>query len=231
MPSPRILAVLEELYIAFGTDESIRALSKRLNLRDSNIRECWIAKFGQALFDQRSVRVTALGRKLFGERSRGKPKKQKEVVVPCASCAAPVIVNLIQKAHFKRILCPACTQKESLVDRYCPVCGLGVIGAKGLAMHMTKPNAPDPGAHAAYLAAKAEARWEGKVENQEYVVCQLCGHRAESLARHLLAEHKVTAVQYKVLFPEALIRSAELKVARGNAIREGLKQFQQKAFC
>ena len=73
-----------------------------------------------------------------------------------------------------------------------------------------------------------EAKWSAKLENQEYVICKLCGHRAESLARHLLAEHGITAKQYKVLYPDALIRSIALKAVRGEAIRQGLKCFGQK---
>ena len=215
-------------YALFDSDESLKSIAERFKVSPNTLRQWWLEKFGRDLFDKRNDRIRALGHVKTGEHSRGKSRSVRKVSEPCAICGTAVTVSLIQRAHFNRILCPSCTSIERGFDRYCPVCGLGCVGQGGLSSHFARPPVLTSEAHAKYLVDMEEAKWSAKLENQEYVICKLCGHRAESLARHLLAEHGITAKQYKVLYPDALIRSIALKAVRGEAIRQGLKCFGQK---
>jgi hypothetical protein len=46
-----------------------------------------------------------------------------------------------------------------------------------------------------------EARWAGKVEGNDYVVCCVCGHRAESLVSHIRSVHPDLEGHYTETFP------------------------------
>jgi len=101
----------------------------------------------------------------------------------------------------------------------CPVCGLSVSSPKGLSIHFRHQKGDE--AHAAYLAAQEDAKWAELTEDEDYVVCRLCGHRAVTLARHIKATHGITAKEYRAQFPDALIRGRELTARRGKAIKAG----------
>ena len=127
-----------ESYSYFDTDEPFKALSLRLGTSPNTLRKWWVEKFGKDAFDARCKRIQAKGAVRFNKTLTGATKKMKETEEPCSVCGTMVTVNLIQRAHFKRILCTACEDKERGVDCHCPVCGLGCVGAKGLTMHMSK---------------------------------------------------------------------------------------------
>lgn len=66
----------------------------------------------------------------------------------------------------------------------------------------------------------------------DLVLCRLCGHEAQTLARHLKAAHGITADAYREQFPDARIRSEACEANRRAAIsqahadrpRSGLKK-------
>lgn len=41
------------------------------------------------------------------------------------------------------------------------------------------------------------------------VECRICGHTAETLAKHFKAEHSLTCDEYRILYPDALIRGGD----------------------
>ena len=98
----------------------------------------------------------------------------------------------------------------------CPLCSLPVAGQRGLASHFRHQAKTHPD----YKQWKADQRWAGKVEGEDYVRCLECGYRAASLARHMKAVHGITADGYRVLYPDALIRPSKVTAKRSKAIRE-----------
>lgn len=71
------------------------------------------------------------------------------------------------------------------------------------------------------------------------VSCRVCGHSAQTLARHLKAAHGITADEYRARFPDARIRSEACETNRRAAItkahaekpREGLKKTVDCPYC
>lgn len=76
----------------------------------------------------------------------------------------------------------------------CPVCGLSVANARGLAAHFRHQSATHPD----YGGWVADRRWEGKVEGADYVRCRECGVRSESLTKHIQL-HGLKADEYRAL--------------------------------
>lgn len=101
----------------------------------------------------------------------------------------------------------------------CPYCPFTATDQRGLASHFRHQASTHPD-YATWLNGQ---RFTGKVEGPDFVVCRECGHRAESLARHLKAAHGITADAYKVKYPDALIRASLLTTKRQEALREGRK--------
>lgn len=97
----------------------------------------------------------------------------------------------------------------------CPFCAFQTASQRGLASHFRHQSDTHPD----YARWKEDQRFNGKVEGQDFVRCLICGHRAETLARHLKAAHGVTAAQYKVQFPGALIRCTATTSKRQHAAR------------
>lgn len=95
----------------------------------------------------------------------------------------------------------------------CLICSCPVSDARGLAAHFRHQAATHPD----YKQWQEERRFEGRVEGEDYVRCLECGHRADSLARHLKASHGITADQYRDKHgPDVLIRA--MKVAERMAV-------------
>lgn len=59
------------------------------------------------------------------------------------------------------------------------------------------------------------------MEDEDFVVCQECGHRARSLVMHLVHEHGMTAEVYRARHEGARIRSRELEARRSALAVEG----------
>jgi DNA-directed RNA polymerase subunit RPC12/RpoP/transposase-like protein/Zn-finger nucleic acid-binding protein len=214
MPKKSNSATPEETYPLFDTTEVLKSIAKRLNISPNTLRTWWVEKFGQEAITSRGKKLQSEAAIKCGHSRAGSTLNMKEVEEACAACGVAVRINLISKARSKRILCSSCSDLERGVDRYCPVCNLGCFGAKGLAMHLAQVF-DDP--HKNYTQVQSGLIWKGKEEKKDYVVCRLCGHKAVTLARHLLAEHKITAKQYRMQFPDALIRSEDLASARSRA--------------
>ena len=98
----------------------------------------------------------------------------------------------------------------------CPICSHSVADQRGLAAHFRH----QADTHPDYKQWKADQRWAGKVEGEDYVVCLECGHRAASLARHLKASHGITANEYRARYGDVLIRPTKVTAKRSKAIRE-----------
>jgi predicted transcriptional regulator len=216
MPRRNNSATPEDTYESFATAEPFKVLAKRYLVSPNTLRSWWVAKFGKEAFDARGKRIQSQAAVAFGASRKGTSHTIGLVTEPCAKCGVVVELNLLQKVRSKQVLCPTCADSERGVDRSCSVCGIGCVGVKGLAMHLAQV---EDQAHTKHLQTELNLRWESQVENRDYVSCLLCGHKAVTLARHLLAEHKITAEQYKMQFPGTLIRSESLTASRTKAAK------------
>ena len=45
------------------------------------------------------------------------------------------------------------------------------------------------------------------IENEDYVVCQICGKKFRYLTTHIKSTHKISIEDYKRQFPNSLIKS------------------------
>lgn len=101
----------------------------------------------------------------------------------------------------------------------CPVCSQPAKGARGLATHFRHRREAGDEAHLHHALQLEEARWSGLIEGKDFVRCLVCGHRAETLARHLKAEHGISADQYREAYGKSVpIRSSALRDKRSVAI-------------
>lgn len=219
MGAPRSKAPQEEILGAFHTDEGFKAVAKRLGLSPNTLRVIWKDAFGETAFEQRGKTLQARAAANTA-RSIATTRVYGDVSVPCSVCGTEVSLKTNQAAQLDRstFVCDDCKY-----DRTCPVCGQLVDGERGLAGHFRHRREAGDAAHLAYKEGQEEARWDVLIEGADYVRCLLCGQRAETLARHLKASHGVTADEYRVKFPDALIRSRKLTEARSLASqhREG----------
>lgn len=99
----------------------------------------------------------------------------------------------------------------------CPICSFKVADQRGLAAHFRHQAATHPD----YTQWQEDQRFDGKAEGQDFVVCLECGHRAETLARHLKAAHGITANDYRAKHGDVPIRCGKTAVARREAITAG----------
>lgn len=99
----------------------------------------------------------------------------------------------------------------------CPICSFKVADQRGLAAHFRHQAATHPD----YTQWQEDQRFDGKAEGQDFVVCLECGHRAETLARHLKAAHGITANDYRAKHGDVPIRCGKTTVARREAITAG----------
>lgn len=97
----------------------------------------------------------------------------------------------------------------------CPICSFEVADPRGLASHFRHQAATHPN----YGQWCEEQRFGQGSEPEDYVTCLACGHRAETLARHLKASHGITADQYKTNHPGALIRCIRVTSNMGVAAK------------
>ena len=97
----------------------------------------------------------------------------------------------------------------------CPICGFSVADRRGLAAHFRHQSKTHPN----YTQWNEELKFKGQVEDQDYVRCRVCEHRANTLAGHLTAAHQITAEQYRESYPNALIRATSLTVKRQKAAK------------
>lgn len=204
----------------FHTAEPFKALAQRLGVSPNTLRKWWVGEFGQEAFDARGKAIQAKAAAETGRATAGKPRNLAVADYPCESCQVPVSLNALQRAHLNRIFCPSCDERERGADRYCPVCGLGCVGEKGLSGHMARPQHGDPEAHRAYLDAQADAEWAGKQEGRDYLRCRLCGHRGVRIDGHLRAEHGLSVDAYRTQFSGAEVQADVLREARAEQARQ-----------
>ena len=97
----------------------------------------------------------------------------------------------------------------------CPDCGVVQIVSKFFAPEMHNPRCPT--CDEKRKAREEEARWEGKTEPEDFVTCQVCGLRAESLVSHLQNSHPELIGTYYQRFPNSPL------VSLGSGVRDKSK--------
>jgi len=219
MGGPRSTASREEILAAFDTEETFKGVCARIGMSPNTLRGIWKDAFGEEAF-------VARGKKLQAEAASATCKATaltrvyKDVHVPCSKCKTHVSMKGNQAAQINKseFLCDEC--KDFRFDRTCPVCGLLVDGERGLSGHIRHRREANDEDHLAYLVDQAASRWQGKTEDLDYVRCRVCGHWAETLARHLKAAHGISAETYRFKYgPNVRIRSLRLEEARSLAAK------------
>jgi len=196
---------------AFRTSDPFKAVAIRLGLSPNTLRTRWVAEFGVDAFKARAQQCHLDG----NAARRGLPSKERvfqEEDVHCSQCSSVQRVRKVRIARMDRAAfqCDAC--EATTFNTPCPVCGLKCRGLKGLSKHMSQR--VDAG-HTTYRLAHERARWGGKLQDQDFVVCLVCGHKAETLARHLGAAHQMSAEDYISRFGRTVrIRSTTLASKR-----------------
>lgn len=194
----------------------------------NTLRKIWKETFGEEAF-------VARGKKIQAEAATATclanvhTRTYKDTQIPCSKCDTPVLIKAIQVAHLnpKTFICDDCKY-----DRACPVCGLLVDGEQGLSMHFRHRRKAGDTAHSAYQVSQDESYWANKKENLDYVVCQICGYRAKTLASHLKPVHGMSVSEYQAKFSGALIRPTRLTEKRQEAAKNrkgGFGKGEQKA--
>ena len=214
MGGPRSKATPAEISAAFRTDEPFKALAARIGMSPNTLRKRWRAEFGEEAFKARGKRLQAEAASRTA-RSIAKTRVWKEKPVVCSSCGEEVLLTTarIRNMDLTRFQCDACRY-----DRNCPVCGLGVRGAKGLGTHFRMQREQGDEDHLAYEREQDEARWVGKTEGEDYVECRVCGYRGLSLTNHIKL-HGLTAAEYRAQFGDGLrLRCGRVR----SALRSGV---------
>jgi Zn ribbon nucleic-acid-binding protein len=207
---------------AFGTDEPFKVVAARLRTSPNTLRKQWVEEFGKEAFDARSRRIQSQAAVAFGASHKGTSHTIGLVTEPCAKCEVEVKLNLLQKVRSKKVLCPTCADFERGVDRVCPVCGIGCVGVKGLAMHLAQV---EDQAHLSYQEQEEDASWAGLKEGFDYVRCFICEHRGVRIDRHIVAEHGLSVEAYRVQSPGAEVQAGVLRSARSEgAVRQHQEQ-------
>lgn len=222
MGGPKSQATPEVLRAAFQTDESFKAVAARLGMSPNTLRDRWKALFGEVAFQERSRRLHQAAIKVAQAAVQEKGWVFKDMSVLCSRCGATVLLKSNQVAQMKVVafVCDGCR-----CDRTCPVCSLPVDGEKGLSLHFTHRRKAGDVDHVAHQKQQEVDQWARLVLNEDYVQCQLCSYKAETLAWHLKAVHGITAEEYKVKFPGALIRCEKTTLKRQEAARNRLGGF------
>jgi hypothetical protein len=204
----------EELEAAFHTDEPFKAVAARVKTSPNTLRRIWVEKFGQEAFDARGKAHHIRAGSQAGKAGAGVTRQISTEGRPCEVCQKSVTLNQFQLARPSRVLCVTCSEVERGVDRHCPVCGLGVVGEKGLTGHLYRPTTGDPVAHAAYIQAQLDAIWEGKEEDRDYIVCLVCQHKGVRIDRHLMSEHRMSVETYRAYHSGAPVQAEVLREVR-----------------
>lgn len=216
MGGPRSTVTREEILKVFETDESFKAVASRIGMSPNTLRVIWKEAFGEDAFTARGKRIQAEAASITCK-AIATTRVYKNVCVPCFECDSPVWMKSNQAAQLKKdeFICDDCRY-----DRTCPVCGVLVDGERGLSGHLRHRREAGDEAHLAYLVEQASSRWVGKTEDMDYVRCRVCGHWAETLARHLKSAHGINAETYRAKYgPTVRIRSLRLEEARSLAAK------------
>lgn len=217
MGKPRSTAASSDITAAFSTAEPFKAVAARLGMSPNTLRRLWQAEFGEEAFTARGKTIQA-GAAAQVCRETAATRVYQTVRVPCTACGTEVPLKTNQVAHLGlgAFVCEDCKY-----DRVCPVCDQLVDGERGLSGHFRHRREAGDAAHLLYRDKQEEAQWEGLQVGHDYVRCLECGHRAETLARHLKAAHSITAEEYRSRHGDVRIRSVKVEQARSLALQAG----------
>ena len=198
MGGPTSTETKADMVAAFLGGEPIKAYSARVGASPNTVRACWAQAYGADAVAARGKRIQADAASVAGKGRKGTVWNFRDTPTACTRCqtVVPLKANQTAQMDLATFLCSAC-ERAGCADAPCPVCGQMVDGVRGLAIHFRYRRENLDEAHAAYSAKQEDAKWVGKVEGQDYVVCLECGHRTATLGRHLVGEHGVTAADYR----------------------------------
>lgn len=210
----------EEILAAFHTgDIGMKEYAASIGISPNTLRVLWKEEFGEEAYRERGRALQAQAASAFSSQ-KGRIKVYKKVEVRCSNCGGLEILSTLQTGQMGDLGTYQCKSCKKISDRLCPVCHQGVNGKRGLASHFRWQREQKEKSHIAYESALEEAKWEGKQEGVDYIQCLICGHRAQTLARHLKAAHQLTAKKYKMKFGSLLIRCESLTERRSQAQKD-----------
>lgn len=113
----------------------------------------------------------------------------------------------------------------------CPSCGNTRQVGLTFAPKMHESRCPD--CVALEGEANDELKWSSLVEGRDYVVCQACGHRAESLVSHIRSVHPELEGKYQSVYFGALIVALDSDIRdktylRGKTLSESTRELMSK---
>ncbi len=180
----------------------------------NTLRARWIAEFGVYAFKARGRQCHVEGNK----KNRGvpKPKVWREAPVPCSKCG--VLQNLrvakIVRMQLESFVCDSCDSEERPIT--CPVCS---SRCRSLSHHLAQQV---DGAHQKFSQERETSRviqqWQGKTEDEDFVICRVCGEKQTTLGSHLRI-HGLRAEDYVIAYPGAPIRCRRLTSVRSFAAK------------
>ena len=217
MGGPKSKVPREEILSAFTTEEPFKAFALRVGMSPNTLRGIWKESFGGEAFKERGKRLQA---KAASEtcKATAHSRVYKDISVACSECGEQVILksNQVAQMAVDSFVCERCQY-----DRTCPVCGLPVDGGRGLSGHFRHRGEAGDTAHIEYREAQGEKRWEALRPDEDYVVCLICGHKAETLARHLKTAHGITSGVYRSQQgQDAQIRSLKVEHAMSESAKD-----------
>lgn len=217
MGGPRSKVSREEILALFQTEEPFKSVAARIGMSPNTLRGIWKETFGEDAFKERGQRLQAQAASQTAKRVN-QNKTYSEITIPCSKCQIPQVLKANQVAQMEAttFICEACR-----CNRRCPVCGLFVDGERGLSGHFRHRREAGDAAHIQLDQEIKDSQWAALQLDEDYVACLECKHQAFTLARHLKAEHGITADQYREKYPGALIRARKLTETRSAAIRAG----------
>lgn len=211
---------------AFHTEEAAKSVAKRVGVSYPVLRRWWVEEFGEEVLQERGKSLQSKRSAETGRSRRGETRILSLMVETCENCAFEFEASRVSLAKVSRKLCSSC-KNEKKDPASCPVCQRICEGQKGLASHFRHRREAGDAIHLAWKTQEKEAKWCAQEEQEDYVTCQECGFRGETLATHLKS-HGLDAAAYLKKHSTALIRSRALTERRVQAIAASWKTLPRK---
>jgi hypothetical protein len=124
---------VEVMCESFHTPEGFSNIARRLHVSPNTLRRVWVEAFGADQVLSRTRENWAESGRSNGAKLKGKTKSMTYTSAICSECGEDFPLSVMAKAKTCKFVCDKC--ENSRVDHTCSYCGVGCIGAKGLATH------------------------------------------------------------------------------------------------
>lgn len=156
----------ENIHTAFYSDVGFIQLAKNFKMSPNTLHKLWVKEFGEAAVKARSLKHLIDSGEKTGFAGRGLKKSRTIVTSVCAECGSTFDLSRMSKSKSRKFVCPSC--KNKAIDRFCPICGVGCEGKKGLATHF-RHYTDDP-VHSNYFKITREDLLRFTLKNGKVVI-------------------------------------------------------------